>query len=107
MNLEEAHARDNCNYTASVLQRGQDSAPSIPFIRVGCPEAILPLASNLLREQREQRSSKVGREVEGLSSSRPVLALRECLEAPEDNINLLYLTDSEASLQVIHKWAGC
>ena len=33
-------------------------------------------------------------------------ALRECLEAHPDNENLLYLTDSEATLQVINKWIG-
>ena len=57
----------------------------------------------------ELQSVKVGpsekRPVEGLSSNRPELvALRKCLEAQEDHINLLYLTDSEPSLQVIHKW---
>jgi hypothetical protein len=35
------------------------------------------------------------------------VALRECLEAHEDHVDLLYLTDSEASLQAIHKWIGC
>jgi hypothetical protein len=25
----------------------------------------------------------------------------------EDDVNLLFLTDSEASLQAIHKWVGC
>ncbi len=34
------------------------------------------------------------------------MALRECLEAHEDHVDLLYLTDSEASLQEIHKWIG-
>ena len=29
------------------------------------------------------------------------------MEAHEDNINLLYLTDSEASLPAIHKPVGC
>ena len=49
----------------------------------------------------------MGREEEGLSSNRPeLLALRECLEANDDRIDLLYLTDSEASLQAIHKWIG-
>ena len=32
--------------------------------------------------------------------------LRECLEAHDDHIDLLYLTDSEVSLQDIHKWIG-
>ena len=35
------------------------------------------------------------------------MALRECLEGHEDHVDLLYLTDSETSLQVIHKWIGC
>jgi hypothetical protein len=35
-----------------------------------------------------------------------VMAFRECLEAHKDIINHLYLTDSEASLKVIHKWVG-
>jgi ribonuclease HI len=40
-------------------------------------------------------------------SNRPELvALRECLEDHPDNENLLYLTDSEATLQVINKWIG-
>ncbi len=45
----------------------------------------------------------MGREEEGLSSYRPELvALRECLEAHDARIDLLCLTDSETSLQVIH-----
>jgi hypothetical protein len=67
-------------------------------------KALAPIP---LREQRELQSDKVGREEVGLelSSNRPELvALRKCLEAQEDHINLLYLTDSEPSLQVIHKW---
>jgi ribonuclease HI len=61
-----------------------------------------------LDEQRIRESSKVGREEEGLSSNHPELVvLRECLEEHEDHVDLLYLTDSEASLQVIHKWIGC
>ena len=28
------------------------------------------------------------------------------MEAHDDHIDLLYLTDSEASLQTIHKWIG-
>ena len=67
-----------------------------------------PLPHELLQEQRTGESGKVGREEEGLSSNRPELAaLRECFEAHDDNIDLLYLTDSEASLQAIHKWIGC
>jgi ribonuclease HI len=67
-----------------------------------------PLLQPHLQEQRSRESSKVGREEEGLSSNRPELvALRECLEAHEDHVDLLYLTDSEASLQTIHKWIGC
>ncbi len=66
-----------------------------------------PLSHALLQEQRLRESSKVGREEEGLSSNRPELvALRECLEAHDDHIDLLYLTDSEATLQAIHKWIG-
>ncbi len=34
------------------------------------------------------------------------MPLREFLEAHPDNENLLYLTDSEATLQVINKWIG-
>ena len=49
----------------------------------------------------------MGREEEGLSSNRPELvALRECLEAHDDHTDLLYLTDSEVTLQVIHRWIG-
>jgi hypothetical protein len=67
-----------------------------------------PLSQPLLQEQRSRESSKVGREEEGLSSNRPELVtLRECLEAHEDHVDLLYLTDSEASLQAIHQWIGC
>ena len=40
-------------------------------------------------------------------SNRPELVdLRECLEVHGDEFDLLYLTDSEASLQAIHKWIG-
>ncbi len=35
-----------------------------------------------------------------------MVALWECLEAHPDNVNLLYLTDSEATLQAINKWIG-
>ncbi len=60
-----------------------------------------------LEEQREMHSYRVGREEEGMSSNRPELvALRECLEAHQDHENLLYLTDSEATLQTINKWIG-
>jgi ribonuclease HI len=42
-----------------------------------------------------------------MSSNRPELVdLRECLETHLDNKNLLYLTDSEATLQAINKWIG-
>ena len=42
-----------------------------------------------------------------MSSNRPELvALRECLEAHPDKENLLYLTDSETTLQAINKWIG-
>ncbi len=66
-----------------------------------------PLAPSRLQEQRSNQSHKVGREEEGMSSNRPeVVALRECLETHADNENLLYLTDSETTLQVINKWIG-
>ncbi len=59
-----------------------------------------------MHEQRSKQSHRVGREEEGMSSNRPELVdLRECLEAG-DNVNLLYLTDSEATLQDINKWIG-
>ena len=49
----------------------------------------------------------MGREGEDLSFNRPELvALWECLEAHPDNENLLYLLDSESTLQVINKWIG-
>jgi ribonuclease HI len=61
-----------------------------------------------LQEQGTRDSRKVGREEEGLNSNHPELVdLRECLEEHEDHVDLLYLTDNEASLQVIHKWIGC
>ncbi len=42
-----------------------------------------------------------------MSSNRPELVpLREFLETHADNENLLYLTDSEATLQYINKWIG-
>ncbi len=66
-----------------------------------------PLSPSLLQEQHIRESRKVGREEEGLSSNRPELvALQECLESHEDHVDLLYLTDSEVSLQAIHKWIG-
>ena len=36
-----------------------------------------------------------------------MVALAECLEDHGDDINLLYLMDSEAILQAIHRWIGC
>jgi hypothetical protein len=67
----------------------------------------IPLSLPLLQEQHTLHASKVGREDEGVSSNRPELvALVECLDSHEDNINLLYLTDSEATLQAIRKWIG-
>ena len=66
-----------------------------------------PLPQELLQKQWIREYSKVDREEEGLSSNRPELvALRECLEAHDDHIDLLHLTDSEVSLQDIHKWMG-
>ena len=45
--------------------------------------------------------------MEGLSSNHPELvALKECLNDHDDHTDPLYLTDSEASLQVIRKWVG-
>ena len=42
-----------------------------------------------------------------MSSNRPELvSLRECLEVHRDNENLLYLTDSDVTLQAINKWIG-
>jgi hypothetical protein len=53
-----------------------------------------------LQNQRTLNSSKVGREDEGVSSSRPELvALVECSEDHQDDVSLLFLTDSEAILQ--------
>ena len=61
-----------------------------------------PLTPDRLHEQRTKQSHNVGREGEGLSSNRPELVtLWECLEAHQDN--LLYLTDSEVTLQAINK----
>ena len=66
-----------------------------------------PLTRTRLHEQRSNQSHKVGREEEGMSSNHPELvALRECLETHPDKENLLYLTDSEATLQAINKWIG-
>jgi hypothetical protein len=49
----------------------------------------------------------VGREEEDLSSNHPeLISLWECLESHPDNENLLYLTDTEATLLVINKWIG-
>jgi shikimate kinase len=36
-----------------------------------------------------------------------MVALAECLEDHDDDINLLYLTDIETILQAIHRWIGC
>ena len=56
--------------------------------------ALLP--HTILQEQRIRESNKVDREEEVLRSNRPELvALREYLEAHDDHIDLLYLTDSE------------
>ncbi len=67
-----------------------------------------PLPPSALHEQRTRNSKKVGREDEGISSTRPeMVVLTEFLEDHGDDINLLYLTDSEAILQAIHRWIGC
>ena len=77
------------------------------FSRLGW-DTQTPLSPSSLQDQRILNSSKVGREEEGVSSTRPELvALAECLEDHEDEVSLLYLTDSEAILQVIHRWIGC
>jgi hypothetical protein len=66
-----------------------------------------PLTPIDLHKQRTKQSYKVGREKEGMSSTRPELvSLWGCLEAHPDDKNLLYLTDSEATLQAINKWIG-
>ena len=58
------------------------------------------LLALVLQCQMSFNSNRVGREEEGMSSNRPELvALRECLEAHQDHENLLYLTDSEATLR--------
>jgi hypothetical protein len=65
------------------------------------------LTPTRIHEQRSKQSHRVGREEEGMSSNRPELvALRECLEVHPDNENLLYLTDSESTLQTSNKWIG-
>ena len=65
------------------------------------------LAPPQCREQRELHSHRVGREEEGMISNHPELvSLRECLETHLDSENLLYLTDSEATLQAINRWIG-
>ena len=67
-----------------------------------------PLPPSSLHDQRTRNSRKVGREDESVSSTRPeMVALAECLEDHGDDISLLYLTDSEAILQAIHRWIGC
>ncbi len=69
--------------------------------RLGC-NTQTPLPPSSLPNQLTLNFSKVGREDEGVSSSRPELvALVECLEDHEDDVNLLYLTDSETILQAI------
>ena len=66
-----------------------------------------PLTPTDLHKQRTKQSYKVGREKEGMSSNRPELvALWGCLEAHPDDENLLYLTASEPTVQVINKWIG-
>jgi hypothetical protein len=67
-----------------------------------------PCPPSSLHDQRTRNSRKVGREDEGVSSTRPeTVALTECLEDHGDDISLLYLTDNEAILQTIHRWIGC
>jgi hypothetical protein len=67
-----------------------------------------PLPPPDLHEQHTRNSRKVGREDEGVTSTRPeMVVLAECLEDHGDDINLLYLTDNETILQDIHRWIGC
>ena len=55
-----------------------------------------PLPPSSLQHKRTLNSRKVGREDEGVSSSRlELVALAECLEDHDDDVSLLYLTDSE------------
>jgi ribonuclease HI len=69
-------------------------------------QTLLPPSS--LHDQHTRNSRKLGREDEGASSTRPeMVSLTECLEDHGDDISLLYLTDSEAILQAIHRWIGC
>ena len=35
------------------------------------------------------------------------MVLIDCLDIHEDDMDLLYLTDSEATLQIIYKWVDC
>ena len=63
-----------------------------------------PLPYTLLQEQRIRESSKVDREEEGLSSNRPELVdLRECLEAHDDHMDLLYLTEKKTIVLKLQK----
>jgi hypothetical protein len=60
-----------------------------------------------LQVQHTLNSRKVGREDEEVSSSRPeLIVFVECLEDHGDDVSLLYLTDSDAILQDIHRWIG-
>ena len=95
---------------------GDDScdAPTRSMGSVFCNFSVIqwnttvPLPHELLQEQRTRESSKVGREEEVLISNRPeLMVLNECLEAHKNHVDLLYLTDSETSLQTIHKWIDC
>jgi hypothetical protein len=63
-----------------------------------------PLPPSSLQAQRTLNCRKVGREDEGVSSTRPELVdLAECLEDHDDDVSLLYLTDSEEILQTIQR----
>jgi len=71
------------------------------------PEKTRFPSKNTISFKHTRNSRKVGREDEGVSSTRPeMVALAECLEDHDDDISLLYLTDIEAILQVIHRWIG-
>jgi hypothetical protein len=67
-----------------------------------------PLPSSSLQDQHTQNSRKVGREDEGVCSTRPELVtLPEYLEDHGDDVILIYLTDNESILQTIHRWISC
>jgi hypothetical protein len=67
-----------------------------------------PSPPSSFQDQHTLNPRKVGREDEGVSSSHPeVVTLTEWLEDHGDDVSLLYLTDNESILQVIHRWIVC